>query len=96
LLERLERRLPQVDLHRLPRRLRDELFVGSRPDDAPEQPIGFVGLSARKEQLGELEIHGKELVVLVDGGAKLGDRSARVLLLPVHLAELSVSLGIFR
>ena len=44
LLERLERPLAQVDLHRQPRRARDELLVRRAADDAPEQAVGLVGL----------------------------------------------------
>ena len=79
LLERLERPLAEVDLHRQARRARDQLLVGRAADDAPEEAIGLVALPLREQQLGELEVHDEEPIVLRDGRAELGDRVLDVL-----------------
>ena len=55
LLERLERPLPEVDLHRQPGGARDQLLVGRAAEDAAEEAIGLLRLAFGEEQIGQLK-----------------------------------------
>ena len=76
------------------RRARDELVVGGGAHDATEQPIGLVDVAAREQQLGEIEVHREETIVLGDRAPELRDGVVDVLAPAVHLAELLVALGV--
>ena len=48
--------------------------IGVHQGYAPEQPIGLVALPLAEEQIGELEVHDEEAIVLGDRRAELDDR----------------------
>ena len=96
LLERFERPLAEVDLHRQARRAGDEVLVGRAAHDAAEEAVGLLGLSLGQQQIGELEVHDVEAIVHRDRRAKLDDRVVDVLLRSIHLGEAAMPFGVLR